>query len=372
MSDAYTDIDFLETDAEKVLLDMITEYEEITGRTLKPASPERLFISWCASIIVQQRVIINETAKMNIPRYAKGKYLDSLAELFRDTKRLPASKAVTTVRCHISEEQMESVFIPAGTRVTAGGKVIFATTELLEITAGNLYGDVEAECMSAGEEGNGFKTGQLKEIIDVYDYFAKIENITETAGGAEEESDESYYSRMRESIESFSTAGPVNGYIYWTKTVSPAVKDVAVKSPGPCLVDVRVLLQDGKEATEAVLKEIEERLNKSDIRPLTDLVTVSKPDPVEFTVDATFYVARPDIAKAAVIEKNVRQAVEDFIKWQTEKMGRDINPSYLTKMMMEAGAKRVEIREPAFKSITETEVGKLTGKTVLNGGIEDV
>lgn len=372
MNDKYPDIEFLDTDAETMLTKMITEFEQITGRTLYPASPERLFIAWCAAIVVQQRVIINETAKMNVPRYAKGEYLDSLAELFRDTKRLPASKASTTVRCYISEEQEESVFIPEGTRVTADGKIIFATKELLEIPAGSIYGDVEAECLTAGEIGNGFMAGQLKEIVDVYSYYQKIENITETGGGADEESDESYYSHMRESLESFSTAGPINGYIYWTKSVSSAVADVAVSSPEACVVDVRVLLQDGKDPTAAVLKEIEDALNASDVRPLTDVVTVSAPDIVEFSVDTTFYIAQPNKESATVIESAVRAAVENYIAWQTSKMGRDINPSQLTKMMMDAGAKRVVVRQPLFATVTDVAVGKLKSKSVLNGGLEDV
>lgn len=372
MNDEYKDVDFLDTETETILSEMIKKFEEITKRTLYPASPERLFIAWCAAIVVQQRVIINETAKMNVPRYAKGEYLDSLAELFRDTKRLPASKASTTVRCHISEAQEESIFIPAGTRVTADGDIIFATTEILEIPAGKTYGDVGAECLVAGEIGNGFAAGQLKEIVDVYNYYQKIENITETGGGADKESDESYYNHMRESMESFSTAGPINGYIYWTKTVSSAVSDVAVRSPEACVVDVRVLLQDGEEATETILKEIEEALNASDIRPLTDVVTVSKPETVEFSVDTTFYIAQPNSASATVIEAAVRKAVEEYILWQTSKMGRDINPSYLVQMMMEAGAKRVEVRQPTFKTINDISVGKLTSKTVLNGGLEDV
>lgn len=368
----YPEIEFLDTDPETIISEMILKFEETTGRTLYPASPERLFIAWCAAVVVQQRVLINETAKKNVPRYAKGEYLDSLAELFRDTKRLPASKASTTVRCHISAKQNESVFVPAGTRLTADGEVVFATKKILEIKAGQLYGDVEAECLVAGEKGNGFAPGQLKMIVDVYEYYEKIENITETAGGAEQESDESYYEHMRESMESFSTAGPINGYIYWTKTVSSAVADVAVTSPEVCVVDVRVLLQDGKEATEAILKEIEEALNASDVRPLTDKVTVSKPELVNFAVDVTFYISQPNKASAIIIEAAVREAVDNYIKWQTEKMGRDINPSYLVQMMMEAGAKRVEVRQPIFQRVADIEVGKLESKTVLNGGLEDV
>lgn len=148
--------------------------------------------------------------------------------------------------------------------------------------------------------------------------------------------------------------------------------DVAVTSPEACYVDVRVILRDGQETTEAVLAEIEEALNASDIRPLTDVVTVSAPETVDFSIDATFWIAQPNKESAAAIEREVRAAVDSFIVWQTSKMGRDINPSYLTKLMMDAGAKRVEVRQPTFKTIADIAVGKLKNKTVLNGGLEDV
>ena len=383
MSDIkYPDIEFLETDTETVISSMIALYEEMqraAGRDnykVRPGSPERVFISWMAAIIVQQRTLINETAKMNVPRYAakseNEEYLDSLAEIFKDTQRLPASPASATFRFYISEPQQQSTIIPAGTRISFDGVIIFATSEVLEIRAGETSGEVEAVCTQPGTVGNGLVAGQVKEVVDLFDHYQKAENITTTSGGAEKEDNESYYERMRDSMESFSTAGPINGYIYWTKTVSPAVLDVAVTSPEACYVDVRVILRDGQEATEAGLKEIEEALNASDIRPLTDIVTVSAPETVDFSVDATFWIAQPNRESAAAIEREVRAAVDSFIIWQTSKMGRDINPSYLTKLMMDAGAKRVEVRQPTFQSVADIAVGKLKSKSVLNGGLEDV
>ena len=382
MSDIkYPDIEFLETDTETIISSMIALYEEMqraAGRDnykVRPGSPERVFISWMAAIIVQQRTLINETAKMNVPRYAakseNEEYLDSLAEIFKDTQRLPASPASATFRFYISEPQQQSTIIPAGTRISFDGVIIFATSEVLEIRAGETSGEVEAVCTQPGTVGNGLVAGQVKEVVDLFDHYQKAENITTTSGGAEKEDNESYYERMRDSMESFSTAGPINGYIYWTKTVSPAVLDVAVTSPEACYVDVRVILRDGQEATEAVLKEIEEALNASDIRPLTDIVTVSAPETVDFSVDATFWIAQPNRESAAAIEREVRAAVDSFIIWQTSKMGRDINPSYLTKLMMDAGAKRVEVRQPTFQSVADIAVGKLKSKSVLNGGLED-
>lgn len=383
MSDIkYPDIEFLETDTETIISSMIALYEEMqraAGRDnykVRPGSPERVFISWMAAIIVQQRTLINETAKMNVPRYAAKSenedYLDSLAEIFKDTSRLPASPASAIFRFHISEPQQQSTIIPAGTRISFDGVIIFATSEVLEIRAGETSGEVEAVCTQPGTVGNGLVAGQVKEVVDLFDHYQKAENITTTSGGAEKEDNESYYERMRDSMESFSTAGPINGYIYWTKTVSPAVLDVAVTSPEACYVDVRVILRDGQEATEAVLKEIEEALNASDIRPLTDIVTVSAPETVDFSIDATFWIAQPNRESAAAIEREVRAAVDSFIIWQTSKMGRDINPSYLTKLMMDAGAKRVEVRQPTFQSVADIAVGKLKSKSVLNGGLEDV
>lgn len=375
----YPDIQFVETDVETIESSMIALYELLMqeyGREdykMQPASPERVFVAWCAQIVVQQRILIDETAKKNVPRYAEGDYLDSLAELFKDIERLPATPAVTTFRCYISEAQKESVIVPQGTRITFDGEITFETTEELEIKAGETYGDVMGQCQTPGIVGNNLAAGQVKEIVDVYDYYLKVENITQTSGGAEVEEDKDYYERMRESMESFSTAGPINGYIYHAKSVSAAIADVAAVSPEPGEVDVRILLQDSEQPTEAVIKEVEAALNAEDVRPLTDVVTVSKPDEDPFEIDVTFYIERNSQASSTIIEKDARAAVEAYISWQTSKMGRDINPSYLVQKMMEAGVKRVEVKKPEFKVVEETHVAKLTRETmqVLNGGVEN-
>lgn len=54
----YPDIEFVETDTETIENSMIAlfelMYKEMTGKTKKvyPASPERLFIAWAASIVI--------------------------------------------------------------------------------------------------------------------------------------------------------------------------------------------------------------------------------------------------------------------------------------------------------------------------------
>ena len=373
----YPDIEFVETDTETIENSLIAlwelMYEKMTGKKKKvyPASPERLYIAYTVAIIVQQRIIINETAKKNVPRYANGKYLDSLGELFKDTFRLPEARATAIFRFHISEPQPQSVIVPQGTRINFDGEIVFSTTEELEIPAGDTYGDVLGECLTPGIVGNNIAAGQIKEIVDTYDYFWKVENITRTAGGADKESDQSYYERLRESMEGFSTAGPVGGYIYHVKSVSTAIADVTATSPEPGLVDIRVLLNGGEMPTEATMQEIQDALNASTVRPLTDRVIVSKPEEVPFSVDVTIYLPRYSQTSSTIIERDARSAVAAYIKWQTEKMGRDINPSRLHNFLMEAGLKRAEIRKPDFTVVPETSVARLTGETVLNGGTED-
>lgn len=373
----YPDIEFVETDTETIENSLIAlwelMYEKMTGKKKKvyPASPERLYIAYTAAIIVQQRIIINETAKKNVPRYANGKYLDSLGELFKDTFRLQEARATAIFRFHISEPQPQSVIVPQGTRINFDGEIVFSTTEELEIHAGDTYGDVLGECQTAGIVGNNIATGQIKEIMDTYDFYWKVENITRTAGGADKESDQSYYERLRESMEGFSTAGPVGGYIYHVKSVSTAIADVTATSPEPGLVDIRVLLNGGEMPTEATMQEIQDALNASTVRPLTDRVIVSKPEEVPFSVDVTIYLPRYSQTSSTIIERDARSAVAAYIKWQTEKMGRDINPSRLHNFLMEAGLKRAEIRKPDFTVVPETSVARLTGETVLNGGTED-
>ena len=52
---------FLSTDTKALVSQLIASYEQMTGVTVRPASPERLFISWIASVIVQERVLYRQS-----------------------------------------------------------------------------------------------------------------------------------------------------------------------------------------------------------------------------------------------------------------------------------------------------------------------
>ena len=113
-----TEFQFVSTDAAEITNFLITVYENLTGVSVRPASPEKLFAQWVASVIIQERVYNNYTANQNIPSRAEGKNLDALAELYYLQQRPQAKPAYCTERFTISEAQTFAILVPKGTRVT--------------------------------------------------------------------------------------------------------------------------------------------------------------------------------------------------------------------------------------------------------------
>lgn len=383
MANKYPDIRFADTDTETLVNGLIMSYEKFTGRTLYPADPARLFIYWIADIIVQERVIINESAKQNVPRYAEGDYLDSLAEIFKDTERLQATPAKTVLRFYISAAQPSAQTIPKGTRATINGEITFETSETATVKPGELYADAAAVCITTeidpetgkeitiGTKGNGFVPGQISQIVDVFPFYQKVENITTTNGGANRETDKAFYERLRDSMESFSTAGPYGAYIYWAKTASAKIADVKPTSPEPGVVDIRVLLENGEIPDEQMIQLVLDTVSADRVRPFTDYVSVSAPNVVKYNIDLKYYIPAQSENSAIIIQQNVKNALNEFKKWQSEKMGRDINPSKLAEMLMKAGIKRLEIKSPVFTQIEDNAVAIIDSESIIYGGVED-
>lgn len=146
---------------------------------------------------------------------------------------------------------------------------------------------------------------------------------------------------------------------------------VTVTSPAPAEVEIRFLMENGEIPTPTVMSGLEDYLQDNKIRPLTDKVTVLAPEQQQFSISLTYYINRSDQAKANSIQEAVQRAVEEYIKWQTYTIGRDINPSELIKRIVEAGAKRVEISSPVFTAVPPDTVARIGQKTLTYGGLEN-
>lgn len=365
-------LSFCETDADIIKAEVISEYEEVSGRSLAPADPIRLFLESIAALIVQQRNLIDWAAKQNLLSYAEGEYLDALGELL-GVERLEAGSAITTLEFTLSEALDFAVTIPEGTRVSPDGELYFSTDETLVIDAGETTGAVGATCMESGEAGNGYTAGQITEIVDPVAYVESVTNTTETSGGSDEESDEDLRERIRLAPESFSVAGPSGAYEYWAKSASSSIGDVAIVAPEdePGHVYVYVLMEDGSLPTDDILELVDDTLSSEKLRPITDTVHVLAPEEVSYDIDLTYYIATEDSTNASSIQEAVETAVTDYISWQKEEIGRDIIPSELIRAVMEAGALRVEVNSPEHTVLEGTQVAICGSSTVTFGGLED-
>lgn len=361
---------FVEADTQKVEATIINIYETITKRTLAKGDPVRLFLLTIAYIIVLLMNAINETGKQNLLRYAKGNNLDHIGALV-GVDRIPAANAKTTMQVTLSEALSYNVTVPAGTRFTADGQVFFALDAAMVITAGNTTGTGSATCTEAGTVGNGYLAGQIKTLVDPVAYVDSVTNITLSEGGAGIEEDESYREAIHTAPESFSVAGPIGAYKWFAKHASSLISDVAVDSPSPGAVDVRVLLEGGALPGSELLQIVSNALSDRTKRPLTDNVTVQAPTVTSYNINVTYYIDTDDIDQETAIQNKVTAAVDDFVLWTKSKIGRDINPSELIRKIVNAGAKRVTVTSPTFTALDPTHVGVANTVTVQYGGTED-
>ena len=370
---------FIPTDPEDIVTWLISSYEDITGVTVQPASPERNFIQWMANAIVLERVMTNYAANQNIPSRAVGSNLDALAELFYEKERPQAKAAICTVRFTISEPQAFAVLIPKGTRVTDARKtLVWETLADVYVNIGVTYADITVQCQTPGTQGNGYVEGQIDSIVDPFAYFLSCENLTESDGGSDEATDDEFYELLRLSMDGYSCAGARGGYVYFAKQVSTEIADVIAASPTPGVVKLYVLMADGTPATEEMKERVLAACSADDVRPLTDFVSVKNPENVDYHVRFTYYIQKDSAVSAEELEAAVQTKVEEYTAWQCAKLGRDINPSRLISMLMETGIKRVDLIEPTFTALkdgSDTDVPQLARLAatpeIVNGGYED-
>ncbi len=375
-----TEYQFVSTDTNALIAELVSKYEAMCGVSVQPASPEKLFINWVASAIIQERVQNNYTGNQNIPSRAEGENLDALAELFFAAQRPAAQPAACTVRFFISEKQDTSILIPAGTRVTdASNTLTWETANDTYVPIGSVSVDVPVRCQTPGTVGNGYAPGQISTVIDLYEYCDHAENITTSEEGADAATDEEFYNLLRSSMDGYSCAGARGSYIYFAKQVSTEIGDVAANSPSAGKVSIYVLMEDGTIAGTEMKAAVLEACSREDRRPMTDLVEVSDPEQVSYNIEFTYYIKKDATASSAEIQAAVDAAVSDYVAWQCGKLGRDINPDELRDRIRATGnIKRVVLTSPEFAILKDgsadgdvPQVAKVGTVTATNGGFED-
>lgn len=367
------DIVFADKAADEIESDIITLYEQTAERTLAKGDPIRLFLETITLIIIHQRSLIDYAAKQNLLAYSEGDYLDYIGALLGVT-RLKAAKAMTTLKFTLSEIQDENIIIPEGTRATPGSNILFATVEAGEIPAGQQEIIITAECTEAGTQGNNYIAGQIRRLVDVFPYEMSVENISESMGGSDIESDENFRERIQLAPESFSNAGSKGAYKYYARSAHQDIVDVAVLCPpdiAPGNVDIYPLLSGGVIPSQEILDTVYATCNGDDVRPDTDYLHVKAPEIVNYDLNVKYFIDKANSSTSANIAANIELAVNDWVKWQRVKLGRDINPSELNYRIIQAGAKRCEIESPVFTVLQPYQIAIVNQISTSYGGLEE-
>lgn len=379
MSERNTEYQFVSTDTETVEALLISIYEKITGVSVKPASPEKLFIQFVAAVVIQERGLNNYTGNQNIPSRAEGENLDALAELFYVTQRPAAQagglhRALPYLRGTDHGDSHSGGY--ARHRCQRNADMGDGRGRLC-VHRRDLCRRADPLPRPPGAVGNGYAEGQINTFVDLFDYCESCENLTASDDGADEATDDEFYELMRASQDAYSCAGAKGGYIYFAKQVSTEIADVVANSPSDGAVDLYVLMDDGTIATTEIKNAVLAACNDDTVRPLTDKVSVKDPQKVSYNITFTYYVPKDSALSSTEIKAAVDEAVTEFVSWQCGKLGRDINPSVLIGKLMQTGIKRVALTSPVFTTLrdgsddTTPQVAAVGTITATNGGYED-
>lgn len=216
-------MNFIETDSAKILTTILQALESGVSEPLYPGDERRIFAeAGLAPLFVSLFNTVNDACRQKMLRYARGEVLDALGENWKCYRQSPA-KATVTLRFYISEAISQNIIIPAGLRVTSDSARYFATDSTVVLQAGQTSVEITATALEGGSSYNDIPIGAIKTIVDVslVPLVNGVTNIDASANGAEEESDESYRARIRESDAGLSTAGPSVAYRYWAIMADP-------------------------------------------------------------------------------------------------------------------------------------------------------
>ena len=130
-----------------------------------------------------------------------------------------------------------------------------------------------------------------------------------------DETDTALRQRIVLAPQGFSVAGPEGAYVFFAKSADPSIQDVSVTTPTPGNVVITVL---GNAATgiptAAALAAVTTRLSATNVRPVTDNVTVQAATAINYALaaaitfipgyDQTATLANAQTSVAAYLAKN--------------------------------------------------------------------
>lgn len=352
-----------ETDAATILATVLEKLQTDIGETLYPGDERRMFGESLSALLVIAFNTMDDAAKNSLLKYAIGNALDAIGDSY-DCARLDADKANTTLRFSLAEVYASDITIPEGTRASTEGGLYFATNADAIIPAGSLYIDVAASAIEGGTDYNGLLSGTITTMVDLVSYVDSVTNTVITSGGTDEETDDDYRERIRLKLSSFSTAGSANAYRFWALSADNDVADAYIVSPSANVIYVYIVTTTGELPGADLISAVQSVVSAEDIRPLGDNVSTLAPATSDYDIELTYYVSSEKEASTVEAVEGENGALETYRLWQDTVIARDINPDYLKKLILDAGADRVDITYPVYTALTGAIVAHFDGASL--------
>jgi phage-related baseplate assembly protein len=367
MSSVLTTPDFVGRDPAEITREMVAAFEAALGKTLYPAQVERILLDQIAYRETLLRIAIQETGLQNLAQYARGVNLDHLG-LLTGAARLPAAPARTQVRVSRVAASGETLVVPQGARVqSSDGALTFITCAdavLAPLTENTL---VWADALDAGSAMNGITPGQLNTLPDYSPAQVTAVNVTTSVSGGDAETDDHYRRRVMLSPER-DAGGTLAAYRLAALSTHADIVDVAVTSEAPGRVRVSATTATGAP-DESLLDLLRGRLGAEDFKPLTDVVTVTAPVRVPFSVAMSLWLY-PGAGDAPL--GTVRKALEEYTATLRKTLGKDLVPSRFVALAQNvAGVQSVVLESPTATVLSAHEWADCEALTVTVAGVSD-
>lgn len=364
-----SNFEIVNSDPFLILEDIKKIYKDKTKTDLIKADPRYMDYEVLAYFVSCLKAEMNDTARQNYIQFARGKRLDLKGELFGTRgERGKKEKAKTTMRCYVQGTHLRKIIIPQETRFIKDD-YIFESVNENYVEIGEIFIDVIVECQQEGFVPV-YKEGEITEIVDLYDYYEKCENVTKVVGGTDGQNDNDYKVHLTEITESFSTAGPEKSYKLWAKKASSLIKDIHVISPAPCYIDIYILGENGTILGEEIKNEVLEIVNSKEVRPQGDRVSVKDPSIENYNLDISYFLYEGTEAKALEIDRSIKNMLNEYTEQLGSKIGASINTQDIVSIIKNCGARRVVIREPEDRKISETSVAVCQNFSVIMAGVD--
>ena len=360
---------FIERNPEIITKEWIALYEEKSGKTLQPAQIERLMIDLGAYRESILRMQIQETAKQNLLSYAPLDILEHIGEPL-GVRKLLANCAVTTLKFSVDIPLDFDFEIPECCEVeTKDGLFVFQTNESAILLAGEYSVSVKATCEAVGTTANNYSIGSINNLITPLKYITKVENITISSGGADDENADNLRERIRQAPEKFSNAGSRGAYRYHTLSAHQSITDVAITSPSAGVVNVYPLTNTGNPSNE-IIALIQNYLSDDKIRPLTDYVQVLSPEKIDFSIKAEIILYQD--ADITSVQTTLESKLQEYRKILAQKLGKNVVKSQIKNVLSSIyGVYDIRSLSPENIDIEKNQWANLVDYDVKIGGYAD-